>query len=608
LIFSFFRSVAIGAEEIKILALCDHPKFFPKDSNMKLVLRFLLAVLCAASAQFTSPVPAQTSPAETADLALVNGRIWTGGDSSSMVEAVAIRGDQIILVGSSVEVRKVIGQNTQVVDLGGRLASAGFNDAHIHFLSGAMGLSEVDLTGTKSVAEIIERVAAYAKQHPDRQWITGRGWEYTPFPGGLPTKTYLDAIIKDRPVFLRAYDGHSAWANSKALELAGINSQTKFTGYGEIVRDSSGEPTGALKEGAQNLISRLLPPATREQKLDAIRQGLKLAASLGITSLQNASGSPEEFSLYEELEKRGELTARFSMAFSAGENTTPEQIKTFTELKNKYDLNPKLRAAAIKFMLDGVIESHTAAVIERYADLPPTSGIPFCETTMPPDIFRDLVIKFDKAGFQLYTHAIGDRAVREALDAYAAALDTNKRTFNRHRIEHIEVISPDDIPRFAKLHVLASMEPIHADPGTAEVWSKAVGAERLPYAFAWQSLLKNGVWLVFSSDWPASISLDPIRGLHSAVNRRTTEGLPAKGWVPQQRISIVDALRAYTLGGAFSSFEEGIKGRIAPGMLADIIVFSQDLFKIDPQRIHETRVVLTVFNGKVIFRNSNLFP
>ena len=208
-------------------------------------------------------------------------------------------------------------------------------------------MSEIDLTGSKSVAEIVGRIADFAKRNPDKPWLTGRGWEYTPFPGGLPTKTYLDAIVKDRPVFLRAYDGHSGWANSKALQLAEINSQTKFTGYGEIVRDESGEPTGALKEGAQSLVSRLIPPATREQNLEALRQGLKLAASLGITTLQNASGSAEEFSLYEELLQRGELTARFSMAFSAGERTTPQQIESFVALKNKYDLNVMLRANAV---------------------------------------------------------------------------------------------------------------------------------------------------------------------------------------------------------------------------------------------------------------------
>jgi len=569
---------------------------------MKLVLRLFLIAVAFWFSSVTASTSAQTFQTETADLILTNGRIWLGGDANSVAEAIAIRGNQIIRVGTTAEIKQLAGQQTQVIDLGGRLASPGFNDAHIHFLGGSMGLNQIDLTGAKTVAEMVERIAAYAKKNPDAKWITGRGWEYTPFPGGLPTKIYLDAIVKDRPVFLSAYDGHSAWVNSKALELAGITNETKFTGYGEIVRNAAGEATGALKEGAQSLVRRLLPQPTHEEQLNALRQGLKLAASLGITSLQNASGSEDEFSLYEELLDRRELTSRFSMAFSVGERTTDDQIKKFIELKSKYDLNPMLRAASVKFLLDGVIESHTAAMIERYADLPPESGNPFGETTMPPDIFRDRVVKLDKLGFQIYTHAIGDRAVREALNAYDAALKANNRGFNRHRIEHIETVSPEDIPRFAKLNVMASMEPIHADPGTAEVWAKAVGGERLPYAFAWQSLLKAGARLVYSSDWPASISLDPIRGIHSAVNRRTIDGQPPKGWIPQQRISVADALRAYTQAGAFSSFEEGIKGRIAAGQMADIVVFSQDLFKIDPMRIHETKVVLTVFDGKVIYR------
>ena len=570
---------------------------------MRFHLCLVLALLCLAPG-FQAP---PQEGAGTADLALINGRIWLGGDSSSFAEAVAIWGSSVVRVGKTAEIKQLIGERTQVIDLGGRLAAPGFNDAHIHFLGGALSLSEIDLTGARTVAEMVERIAAYARKNPDKQWITGRGWEYTPFPGGLPTKVYLDAVIKDRPVFLRAYDGHSGWANSKALQMAGITRETRFDGYGEIVRDASGEPTGALKEGAQRLIGRLIPEPAREQKLEALRQGMKLAASLGITSIQNASGSLDEWSLYDELLKGGELTLRVSMAFSVGARTTPQEIDRFVALKDQSGLNPMLRAGSVKFVLDGVIESHTAAMIERYSDLPLNHGAPYGELTMAPDIYRDLVVRLDKAGFQIYTHAIGDRAVREALGAYETALNVNRRPAARHRIEHIETVAPEDIPRFARLGVMASMEPIHADPGTSEVWSRAVGVERLKYAFAWQSLLKSGARLVFSSDWPAAISVDPIRGLHSAVNRRTVEGKPPRGWVPEQRVSLGDALRAYTQAGAYSSFEEGIKGRIAPGMLADIVVFSQDLFKLDAMRIHETRVVLTVFDGKVVHKDSARF-
>jgi len=568
-----------------------------------------------AAAQRSANSSVNSPTGARADLVLTNGRVWLGGDPPSFAEAVAIRGNQIVRAGSAAEIKRLVDERTRVIDLGGKLAAPGFNDAHIHFLSGALGLGEIDLTGSGNVAEMIERIAAYARGNPGKQWITGRGWAYAPFPGGLPTKAYLDALIKDRPVFLQAYDGHSGWANSKALQLAGITRNTIFDGYGEIVRDASGEPTGALKEEAQRLVSRLIPEPARERKLEALRQGMKLAASLGITSIQNAGGSPEELSLYEELLKRGELTMRVSVAFSAGARTTPQEIDRFIALKKQSDLNPQtqitLRAGSVKFVLDGVIESHTAAMIERYSDLPPNHGAPYGELAIPVEIYRDLVARLDKAGFQIYTHAIGDRAAREALKAYEDALEVNKRSNARHRIEHIETVSPEDIPRFGALGVTASMQPIHADPGAAEVWSRAVGVERMRYAFAWQSLLKSGVMLVYSSDWPSAISVDPIRGLHAAVNRRTVAGQPPggwpRGWAAEQRVSISDALRAYTHAGAYSSFEEAIKGRIAPGMLADIVVFSQDLFKIDPMRIHETRVALTVFDGKVIYQDGMKF-
>src|SRR5262249_21131828 len=348
-----------------------------------------------------------------------------------------------------------------------------------------------------------------------------------------PTKSYLDAVIKDRPVFLRAYDDHSAWVNTRALQLAGITRETKFDGYGEIVRDASKEPTGALKEGAQQLVGRLIPEPTREQKLNALRFGMMLASRLGITSIQNAGGSADDLELYDELLKGGELTVRVSMAFSVGERTPPQDIAHFVELKNRYNLNPMLHAGSVKLVLDGVIESHTAAMIESYHDLPENYGAPFGELAIPKDLYRGLVARLDKAGFQIYTRAIGDRAVREALNAYEFAQNSNHSKNTRHRVEHLETVSPLDVQRFAALGVIASMEPIHADPATVEGWLKAIGAERLPHAFAWASMVKSGARLVYGSDWPSSISLDPIRGLHNAVNRRTVDGQPPKGWVPQ---------------------------------------------------------------------------
>jgi predicted amidohydrolase YtcJ len=455
----------------------------------------------------------------------------------------------------------------------------------------------VDLTGACTLKEMQARIRDWALSHPGAAWVTGGGWEYNCFPGGrLPRKEDLDEAVRDKPAFLRAYDGHTAWANSRALALAGVTAETKYGGFGELVRDpSTGEPAGSLKEGAMSLVSRLIPPATREQRMAALRKGLKLAASLGITSIQNASGSREEIDLYDELRREGALTMRVSIAMPVGPNSPG--CKALGDLKGKFT-GPQLRVAAVKFLVDGVIESHTAAMLEPYSDGVRTTG----QLSWPEAGYRRAVAECDAEGWQIYTHAIGDRGVRLALDAYEEARRLNGPRDSRHRVEHIEVIHPDDIPRFARLGVMASMEPIHADPDTIAVWSKAVGPARLPWSFPWASLEKAGAKLVFSSDWPAAISVDPIRGLHNAVNRQTVDGRPPGGWLPHQRVSLESALRAYTQAGAFSSFEEKEKGTIEAGKYADLVLLSQDLFRIPPSQIHRARVDLTILGGTVVFR------
>lgn len=332
-------------------------------------------------------------------------------------------------------------------------------------------------------------------------------------------------------------------------------------------------------------MKRHIPPATREQKLQAIRQGMKLAAQLGITSFQNASGTEEEAALYDGLP----LTPRVSMALSVLPRMTLQNVEL---ARSK---NPRIRAA--KFMLDGVIEAHTAAMLDPYSDGAKTRG----EPAWTQEEFNRKAALADKLGLQVYTHAIGDRAVRMALNGYENALHENGPHDARFRVEHIETVSPLDIPRFVKLGVLASMQPIHADPDSAEVWSNAVGPLRLPFGFAWRDFETAGVRLVFSSDWPATISVDPIRGIHCAVNRRTVEGEPKAGWVPEQRISVESAIRGYTVNAAYAEFAEKTKGTIAKGMLADVAVLSQDLFGIEPMEIYKTKVVLTVFDGKIVF-------
>jgi len=534
-------------------------------------------------------------------LILKNGRVWTGVPQKPWAEAVAITGKTITAVGGR-EVAKLAGPKTRVIDLGGKFAMPGFNDAHVHFLGGARGLREIDLTGACTLEEMQKRVREYAERHPQLEWITGSGWEYGCFPADrLARKEDLDAVVKDRPAFIRAYDGHSAWANSRALRIGEVG-RAAFTGFGEVERDAlTGEPTGYLKESAMGLVSRHVPKPTRETNLKALAEGYRLAASFGITSMQNASGDAETLALYDEMRRQGKQTARVAFALTAARKDAP--LNDFAALKRQY-ADEMLRVVGIKLMLDGVIESHTAAMIEPYADRPGTSG----EPNWTAEDFNEMCVRADRLGLQIYTHAIGDRAVRMALDGYEQAIKRNGLRFHqthqdrRFRIEHIEVVHPVDIPRFIANGVLAVMQPIHADPGTVEVWSKAVGLKRLPLAFAWRTLERAGARVTFSSDWPASISFDPIRGIHNAVNRRTIDGKPESGWNPTERVSLEMALRAYTQAGALASFEEMRKGRITAGMLGDIVVLSQDPFKIDPMKLHETRVVTTVFDGRVVFQ------
>ena len=535
--------------------------------------------------------------AADASLVLRNGHVWTGDAQNPWAEAVAIEGNRIVEVGSNAAVAKYTGANTQVLDLKGRLASPGFIDAHVHFLSGSLSLFQVSLWEAGSLEEMQRRIAAFAKAHPDEKWITGVGWEYGWFPDHrLPTKEDIDKVVSNRPVYLKGFDGHTGWVNSEALRVADINSATKYSGYGEIVKDGRGQPTGTLKETAQSLVTRLIPQPTREKQLAALLEGQKMAARLGITSIQNASGTPEELSLYDELLKENKLSLRAGVAMSVAPTDSPAVLDHYAAQMRAHGGN-WIQARAIKLIMDGVVESHTAAMLEPYSDLPATSGTP----VWTQSALNAMVARAAELGLQVYSHAIGDRAVRMALDAYEKAGPSGKR----FRVEHIETVAPSDLPRFARLDVLPSMQPIHADPESAGPWERAAGPERTKLAFAWRDFEKSGAKLVFSSDWPASISVDPIRGLYCAVTRQTIDGEPSGGWVPSQSVSIDTAFRAYTTMGAYASFEEDRKGRLKPGMLADLIVFSQDLFQTPASQIYKTRVVLTIVDGRIVFRDMN---
>lgn len=534
----------------------------------------------------------------TADYVFVGGRIWTGDGSETKATAVAIRGNRILGVGDDKSILKLSGKSTRRIDLGGRFMMPGINDSHIHFLSGSLGMFEVDLNGVTTIAEFQAAILKFAKENPDAPWITGRGWQYSVFGDRFPTRADVDAVVRDKPVFLRAYDGHSSLANTKALEIAGINAKTEFKGFGEIVRDASGNPTGMFKEDGDELLYQKIPRPDRAQRLKALRRGIEVAHSLGITSIQNAHGGPAEVELYEELLKNGELKLRTSFAYSIDPATAAEDVRRAAEAKKKYN-SPMLRVHAVKIMIDGVIESHTAAMLAPYANKPETSGSP----TFSAEALNETVALADKLGLQVYIHAIGDRGVRMSLDAFEHAIKVNGRKDSRFRIEHIETIQAVDMKRFKELGVIASMEPIHADPATIDVWSKAIGPERTSRGFAWRAIENAGAMLIFSSDYPASISLSPWRGLHNAVNRRTIDGFPANGWLPEHRVSVDTALRAYTANGAFASFEESLKGRVKTGMFADLIVLDRDPFKVPASELFKLNVAMTIFDGQIVAGN-----
>jgi predicted amidohydrolase YtcJ len=561
---------------------------------MKNVLAALLAIAVAA------PTGAPPAAAPKASLILTGGRVWTGDSGRPWASAIAVAPGGILAVGDDDEIVALAAPGARRVDLANRFAMPGINDAHIHFIRGSLRLSHLDLNGARSLEEIQERLARFAKENPavaGNPWVQGYGWQYTVMPGGrLPTRQDLDAIVSDRPVFLAAYDGHTGWANGAALALAKVDAKTVFTGWGEIVRDAGGEPTGVLKEQAQTLVSAVVPKPSHEEMRAALRRGIARAASLGITSIQNAHGIPEDVDLFREAEAAGELSLRVGVAQTLRPPIPPERIAAIRQLAAR---NGKglVQVKAVKIVADGVIEAHTAAMLEPYADEPGTKGLP----GWTQDQLDETVARADQAGLQVYIHAIGDAGVRMSLDAYEKAQKANRRPDSRFRIEHLETIDLADVPRFAKLGVLASMMPIHADPDTIGVWKSAIGPERAGRAFAWRLMEKAGARLVFSSDWPSTLTLDPWRGVHCAVNRTTDDGRPPSGWLPEYAVSLESALRAYTSGAAYAEFEEGTKGTLAPGMAADLVVLNADPFRIEPAKLHTLQPELTVFDGRVVF-------
>jgi predicted amidohydrolase YtcJ len=559
----------------------------------------VFAVLCLLAC---GPArPGEAKPA-SADTVVLHGKVFTLDPAKPWAEAVAIRGQRILAVGSDAEIARLQSKDTQVIDARGRLVLPGLADCHIHFLDGALSLGRVNLEGAKDAADIVRRLREYGEAHPGDGWILGRGWDYAMFPTGLPDKKYLDQAFPDRPAFLEGYDGHTYWANSKALALAHIGKETPDPPNGSIVRDrETGEATGALKESAEALVAAVVPKPTRAEKLAALREGIRWANANGLVRVHSAGQDFEEFELYDELLRHGELTLRLYIAyFERPPELRPEDLAAIEEARRKYT-GDWLSAGAVKFMIDGVVESHTAAMLEPYADDPSLKGRTFWE----PGKYNAAVAELDQRGLQIFTHAIGDLGVRTALDGYENAEKVNHHAGRRPRIEHIETVSSADVPRFARLGVIASMQPLHSYPGAnlLDVWARNAGPDRAGRAWIWKRIADQGGRLAFGSDWPV-VTLNPFEGIQTAVTRQTAEGLPKDGFVGSERLSVPEALRAYTLGAAYAGFREKQEGSLEAGKLADLVIVSRNLLEIEPHTIRETKVLTTIVGGRVVFQSA----
>ena len=589
-----------------ILELQSTPRrraLLQRRPRIALRLRSLLTsvVLLAAVPGVTRPVFAQQSArVAPAEILIVHAKVYTLDPQKPWAQAIAIRHGTIQAVGRGEEVERYRGIGTKRIDAGGKLVLPGFTDCHLHFLRGSLRLSRVNLEGAKDVADLQKRLQAYAAQHPDTSWILGGGWDYTMFGAALlPDKKSLDEFFPDRPVFLEAYDMHTFWVNSKALALAGITKDTPNPPNGTIVRDpQTGEATGALKEDADALVRKVIPEPSHVEQLAALRLGIKLANRNGLTRVQSARWDFEILPVLDELRQEKQLTLRFDVSYFLSEHRLEAGDIDLIEAARKKFHDEWIDVNTVKFVLDGVVESHTAALLEPYSDDVSTKGSLFWD----PQKYQAAVAQLDKLGLQLYTHAVGDYAVRTALDGYEFVRKKNHTKDRRHRIEHIETIAASDIPRFGKLGVIASMQPLHSypDADTFDVWARNLGPDRASRAWMWNGIRESGGRYAFGSDWPI-VTLNPFEGIQTAVTRQTSDGTPKEGFVPSQRLTVAQTIEGYTLGAAYAGHHEKTEGSIIADKVADVIIVDRNIFEVDPHTIGGTKVVLTIVGGKIVY-------
>jgi predicted amidohydrolase YtcJ len=544
-------------------------------------------------------------PKVAADLVVRHANIHTMDDSKPRATALAVAGDKILWIGDDRDAGQYMGEKTRVVDAGGRLLLPGFIDSHFHV--GLGNDPNVERISGNSLQEIQAQVKAFSDQRPDLQWIEMDGWNYSAFPdGGLPTAKDLEGLTAGRPAFLVAYDYHTIWMNKEALKAFGITKATKSVKFAEDVQHDkkSGEPTGilmgfgstGLSAEAEARLSRILPSHSPTGAPERTVQLLSRAAKAGITTIIEPQTYLDTVPLYAQLRNEGRLPQRLQVALFHRRGTSDAEIEKFVEARKQYN-DDWFRVAAVKLYIDDVIEPHTAAMLEPYADRPDTRG----QLSYPAEEFKQVVAKLDKRGFQIFTHATGDRGIRTALDAYEYARQQNGVRDSRHEIVHVECLNQQDLPRFHALGVTACMQPRHCAPDITGQWAKATGPERWKYAWAFRSLRDSGATLAFSSDWNVA-EMEPEIGIYTALTRKGLDGQPRGGWIPEQTIGIDSAVKGYTLSGAWANFVEVNRGSLVPGKYADFVLLSEDLYSLPPDQVKDTKVLWTVVGGKQAYQ------
>ena len=542
-----------------------------------------------------------------ADVVFVNGSVYTVDAARRWTRAVAVRGGRIVAVGTDDDVRSLIGARTEVHDLRDRMLLPGFQDAHVHPPSGGVEMLQCDMNEAYSLPEYERIAAAYAASHPDEEWILGGGWSMDAFPNGTPDRAPLDRVLPDRPAFLPNRDGHTAWVNSRALEMAGITAETPDPPDGRIERDAQGRPTGALHEGAMTLVRKLTPPTTQEQWEEGLLAAQRYLHSLGITAWQDAivGGSYETYEAYRALAGRGDLTARVVGALWWDRLRGAEQIAELVDKRERGDVG-RFRATSVKIMQDGVVETFTAAVIEPYLDAGGRPTERYGMSFVDPEALKAYVTELDALGFQVHFHALAERAVRECLDALEAARAANGPNDLRHHLAHIQIVHPDDVPRFRRLGAVANAQPLWAmnEGQMRNLTIPFVGSERAGWQYPFASLHRAGATLAMGSDWGVS-SPNPMWEIHVAVNRTSFPGYVyadddtaiLEPFLPDERLDLPTAIAAFTVGSAFVNHLEDVTGSIEPGKLADLVVLDRNPFEHPREEIHRTRPLLTMVEG-----------